>query len=140
MSRHGTRVAEAEVDVLVAVDVDQPGPGRLGHVDRVRRGPLGHPAHRHPAEQHRLGAPPELARAGMRAAEAGLLVLEQRGQTRALDGRVPTNWRFPDLGCRLARGPDRHPGSLFCRPGAAVDSVAHLRPGIVTPTTTSTSF
>src|SRR5262245_56048136 len=138
MPRHGACVAEAEVDVLVAVDIYQTGPARLGHVDRIRRGPLGHPAHRHAAEEHRLRALPELARAGMGTAEASLLFLQQRSQARTLDRRVPTGWRFPDLGCRLARGPDGHPGSLFCRPGAAVERVIRLRPGIVTTTTTST--
>ena len=63
---HRAGVAEAEVDVLVAVDVDDARARRLGREDREPARPAGHPVHRHPAEQRADGAVRELARRGMR--------------------------------------------------------------------------
>ena len=53
---HRPGVAEAEVDVLVAVDAGEPGArGRLDEQGE-RTGPLDHPVHRHAVEERRLGA------------------------------------------------------------------------------------
>ena len=48
---HRAGVAEREVDVLVAVDVGDAVAARLVEVEREAAAPLGHPRHRHPAEQ-----------------------------------------------------------------------------------------
>ncbi|MNT86094.1 hypothetical protein D3C72_2263420 [compost metagenome] len=56
MTEHAAGVAEAEVDVLVAVHVMEAR--ALGPVDEQRAGgrPVGHPVHRHAAEQRMASA------------------------------------------------------------------------------------
>ncbi|MOA01267.1 hypothetical protein D3C78_1206610 [compost metagenome] len=56
MAEHAAGVAEAEVEVLVTVDVEEAG--ALGALDeqRCRRRPVAHPVHRHAAEQRLAGA------------------------------------------------------------------------------------
>ena len=54
---------EAEVDVLDAVDVGQPRPGRRREEDREGAGPAGHPGHRHPGQQ----VPPSPSRPARRS-------------------------------------------------------------------------
>ena len=51
MASHRSGVAQAEVDVLDAVDVDEPCAGGVGDVHGKRTGPPGHPRHRHPGQQ-----------------------------------------------------------------------------------------
>ena len=48
---HRARVAEAEVDVLVSVDVDEARALRLGDEEREAAGPLRHPVHRDAREE-----------------------------------------------------------------------------------------
>ena len=52
---HRPGVAEAEVDVFVAVDAGEAGAGGLVDEQRKRAGPLDHPVHRHAVEERGLG-------------------------------------------------------------------------------------
>ncbi|MNE30468.1 hypothetical protein D3C80_1239850 [compost metagenome] len=57
VAEHAAGIAQAEVDVLAAVDVDEAR--ALGALDeqRHRRRPVAHPVHRHAAEQRMASAP-----------------------------------------------------------------------------------
>ena len=74
MAGHRARVAQAEVDVLVPVDVAEPRPGRLLDEDRERARPLGHPVHRDAGEERaaaRARTAPASAGAARRTAPRG---------------------------------------------------------------------
>jgi hypothetical protein len=94
VARHRAGVAEAEVDVLDAVDVDEARAVGFVEEQRERAGQAGHPRHRNAAEQVCRRGPTLGGRAGVEVDEALLLVGRQGGQTRAIDrgGR--------DHGCR----------------------------------------
>ncbi len=66
MTGHRAGVAEAEVDVVVAVDAANVGARRRFGVERERPGPLDHPGHRDALEEGRTG----LARGGPPSADA----------------------------------------------------------------------
>ena len=55
MAEHRTGVAEAHVDVGMAVDVGDLGAAGLGREQRERPRPLDHPLHRHAADERSLG-------------------------------------------------------------------------------------
>jgi hypothetical protein len=74
---HRPGVAEAEVDVLVAVDVGERGAGRRGREHRMGASPLAHPRHRDAGEQRALRLIEELARAAMGGGETLLLSAEE---------------------------------------------------------------
>ena len=74
---HRAGVAEAEVDVGVAVDVDQGVALGVVEDDRVGARPAGHPVHRHAGEQRPLGGVAQLARAGVGVGEAAQLAPHQ---------------------------------------------------------------
>ena len=82
---HRARVAEAEVDVLVAVDVDDPRSSRLLDEHGEVPGPARHPAHRDAEQERGAGALAQLERARMAPAKRLGLVLEPRGQAIAVD-------------------------------------------------------
>ena len=84
---HRARVAEREVDVLVAVDVDDAGAVRLRVEERIAAHPLRHPGHRHAEDLHRPRLLGERARARRALAEERALALDQRLQARAVDHR-----------------------------------------------------
>ena len=86
---HRARVAEAEVDVLVAVDVDDPCALRLLDEDRESARPASHPAHRDAEQERGAGALAQLERTRMALAEGRDLVLEPRGQPIAVDRDHP---------------------------------------------------
>ena len=86
---HRARVAEAEVDVLVAVDVDDPRALRLLDEHREAARPASHPAHRDAEQERRAGALAQLERTRMALAEGRELVLEPRGQPIAVDRDHP---------------------------------------------------
>ena len=67
---HRAGVAEAEVDVLVAVDVGEARALGLGREDREAAGPAHHPVHRHAAEQRVLRLLAERVGARVLGAEA----------------------------------------------------------------------
>ena len=83
---HRAGVAQAQVDVLVPVDVGEAGARRLGDEHGKRARPLDHPVHRHAGEQRSPGAFEELSRARMLAGEALVLAGLEPGQPRAVDG------------------------------------------------------
>ena len=83
--RHRSGVAEAEVDVLVPVDVDDTRALRLGQEERVRAGPAHHPRHRDAAEQRSAGALRERARARPDGGERIRLACRQRRKPTAVD-------------------------------------------------------
>jgi hypothetical protein len=76
---HRARVAEREVDVAVAVDVLDRRSVRGRGVDRMTAGPLGHPGHRHAADQRPPRALEQLARARVLAGEAPALLAVDGG-------------------------------------------------------------
>ena len=82
---HRARVAEREVDVLVAVDVGEVGAARLGVEERIAADPLRHPRHRDAEDLGAARLLGELERARRALAEEPALALDQRLQVRALD-------------------------------------------------------
>jgi hypothetical protein len=82
---HGARVAEREVDVLVAVQVRHAGAARVVEIEREAAGREVHPGHRHPAEQVRAGRGVRGGRAGVGGGEGGALAVEERAQARTVD-------------------------------------------------------
>jgi hypothetical protein len=82
---HRAGVAEAEVDVLVAVNVDDPRSLRLLDEHGEPAGPARHPAHRHAEQERGARALAQLERTGVALAEGLDLVLEPRGQAIAVD-------------------------------------------------------
>ncbi len=70
---HRPGVAEAEVDVLDAVDIGEAGPGGGVEEERKRARPAGHPGHRHPTQQVLAGLDGQLTGTGMGVDEASLL-------------------------------------------------------------------
>ena len=85
MSGHRTGVAEAEVDVLVAVDIDDARALRLGQEERVRAGPAHHPRHRYAAQQRSARAVGERPRARADGGEGLRLACRQRRKPTAVD-------------------------------------------------------
>ena len=84
---HRAGVAEAQVDVLVSVDVGEAGARCLGDEDRERARPLDHPVHRHAGQERAAGALVQRLRARVQLDEPGLLAGLQRGQAAAVHGR-----------------------------------------------------
>ena len=82
---HRTGVAEAEVDVLVAVDVDDARALRLGQEERVRAGPAHHPRHRDAAQQRSPGPLRERPRTRACRGEGLRLPCRQRRKPTAVD-------------------------------------------------------
>ncbi len=95
---HGPGVAEAEVDVLVPVDVAEPGTRRLVDEQRVRAGPADHPVHRDAVEQGALGA------------------LEQRPRPRVGPFERGRLGGHEALEAESVQGPARHRSSSSARP------------------------
>ena len=77
VTRHRTRVAEREVDVGVAVEVGDAAARGLGEEDREAAGPLGHPRHRHAADQVGGGGGRRGGRPGASGGEGGALAVQQ---------------------------------------------------------------
>ena len=77
---HCPRIPEAEIDVLVAVDVLEPGALGIRRENGERTRPLGHPRHWDAAEQSLLPALEEPLRAWVVFDEPPLLLLEQIGE------------------------------------------------------------
>ena len=82
MTGHGARVAEAQVDVVVAVGARRVGAGRRLEEQRERPGPLDHPVHGHAVEQALAGVRVERAGPGMPVRE------DRRARARAAPGRA----------------------------------------------------
>ena len=100
---HRPGVAEAEVDVLVAVEVRQPGAACAPQVEREAAGPLVHPGHRHPAEQVGGGAGEGGERARVAAHVRGPLPPTKGGEATSVDHwllRSSTTARGGYLGAR----------------------------------------
>ena len=77
VTRHRTGVAEREVDVGVPVEVGDAAARRLGEEDREAAGPLGHPGHRHAADQVGGGGGRRGGRPGASGREGGALAHQQ---------------------------------------------------------------
>ncbi len=102
--RHRTGVAEAEVDVLDAVDVDESRPGRLRDVDREGTGPPRHPGHRHAGDQ--MGRPlgSHRGRTRMELDEMGPLGAQQLGEAVTVDRRRRMAGHLGRLACHVPAG------------------------------------
>ena len=74
---HGSRVAEAEIDVLDPVHIPEVRPGRLAGEERKAARPPHHPVHRHSCEQRGVRALGELSGPRMLALKTLELALEQ---------------------------------------------------------------
>ena len=81
---HRAGVAQREVDVLVAVDVGDPVAVRAVEVEREAAAPLGHPRHRHAAEQVPGGVEQRPA-TGVGGGVGGALALDQGVQQGPVD-------------------------------------------------------
>ena len=84
MPGHRAGIAQAEVDVGVAVHVGEVGARRLGHEHRVRAGPLRHPRHRHAGKERLLPLLKELPGARVLLDEALLLGSQEPAQPLAI--------------------------------------------------------
>ena len=87
MAGHRAGVAEAEVDVLVPVDVTEPRAGRLLDEHREGARPLGHPVHRDAGEERPARSLEELQRTRVRLFEEPLLAGLEVGEAGSVDGR-----------------------------------------------------
>ncbi len=85
VARHRAGVAEAEVHVLVPVDVGEARPVRLVDVDRELTRPAHHPVHGHAVQQRAARALEDLERAGVSLAERRQLAAHQLAQPGAVD-------------------------------------------------------
>ena len=83
---HRPGVAEAEVDVLVAVDVAEPGAGGLVDEQRERAGPADHPVHRDAVEERSLRPLEQLARSGVGLFEPPGLVAHEAFEPGSVQG------------------------------------------------------
>ncbi len=84
---HGAGIAEAEVDVGIAVHVGEVGAFGFLHKDRERARPADHPQHRHAAMQRLAGALVELVGFGVVLMEELFFLLEQLGEFGAIECR-----------------------------------------------------
>src|SRR4029079_15480047 len=104
MPGHRPRVAEAEVDVLDPVDIDEASTLSLRDVDREAAGPLAHPVHRHALEERPPRALPKLPRARMALDETCLLPGLPLGERRPSSGATDVEYaRAPRAARRLDR-------------------------------------
>ena len=85
---HRARVAEAQVDVLVAVDVGEVSAGGGLHEDREAARPLDHPVHRHAGQERPRGPLEERQGARMICSELSFLALHQGVEASAIEGPV----------------------------------------------------
>ena len=86
VSCHGSGITQAEIDVAVAIDIEELRATRLAHKGRKRTGPLRHPVHGHATQQGFARALKQ--RRGFRPVsdELLLLALHERLQTCAVNG------------------------------------------------------
>jgi hypothetical protein len=77
---HRAGVTEAEVHVLVAVDVAEARPGSVYREDRETAGPANHPLHRNAAQQRPFRALAQLGRARMLLPKALELALHEAAE------------------------------------------------------------
>ena len=87
VARHGAGVAQAEVEVLVAVDAGKRGPVRFGDDQRKGTRPARHPVHRHAVEKVGLSLLEEVVGDGMALGEQSVFGVEQVVQAVAIDRR-----------------------------------------------------
>ena len=86
MAGHGAGVTEAEVDVMVAVDVGETRAVGFGDEDRKFAGPFFHPVHGDAAEEGFLGAFVERGGFGMGRDEIIFFAGQELVETGAIDG------------------------------------------------------
>src|SRR5271154_3749024 len=86
MASHGAGVTEAEVDVVVTVDVGDGGAVGFGDENRKFAGPFFHPVHGDAAEEGFLGAFAERGGFGMSRDEIIFFAGEELAETGAIDG------------------------------------------------------
>ncbi len=77
MAGHRARVAEAEIDVFVAIDAAEAGARRFVDEKGKGRGPLDHPVHRDAVEEGVAGLLVQLRRARMGGPESRVFSLAQ---------------------------------------------------------------
>ena len=102
MAGHRPGITEAQVDVLVSVDVAEPRAGRLVDEHREAARPLGHPVHRDAREERSPSPVEQLQRTRVRLFEEPLLPGLEVGEAGSVDGRDGhrrlrrTGWRGAD--------------------------------------------
>ncbi len=87
MARHGAGVAQAQIHVLDAVHVGEPGAVRLRHPDRERTRPPGHPVHGHAVQEGAFGLLEQVGGARVGIQEAAPLTVHEIGETGTVDRR-----------------------------------------------------
>src|SRR5262249_27709336 len=85
MAGHGSGIAKAEIDVLMAVDVAEAGARPLGDENREVSRPADHPVHGDAVEQAGLGLLEQRPRARVLGIEALAFAGETGGQTIPVD-------------------------------------------------------
>jgi hypothetical protein len=85
MAGHGPGVAQTQIDVLVAVGVDDPGTSGAAAEQRERARPAAHPVHRYAAHERTGGGLGKPLRLGICFGEGLLFAAEQAGQAIGVD-------------------------------------------------------
>ncbi len=85
MAEQGRRIAQAEIDIMMAVDILEPRPLGPRRIDRMRRSPLRHPMQRHAVRQMRLGAPEQGGGFGMAVEKGPFLARPDAVENRRID-------------------------------------------------------
>jgi hypothetical protein len=105
---HRTRVAQAEVDVLVAVDIGEVGPSSILDEEREGSRPLDHPVHRDAVEKGALGTLEQRLRPRIRTLEGRHLGSHEPLHPGAIQDRAACH------GCSFP-GADRRPALRVAR-------------------------
>ena len=90
---HSAGVAEAKVDVVVAIDVGEVGAAGGLYENGKRASPFVHPVHRHAAKERRLGAKIEFGGARMIGDETLFFAVVERMEFGAVDSAHGTKER-----------------------------------------------
>src|ERR1700683_862604 len=93
VSGHGAGVAEAEIDVIVAVNILEMRAVSFGDEDGKFAGPLFHPVHGDAAEEGFLGAGVESGRERAFGDEFFFFAAHKGVEARAVDDRVRLSFR-----------------------------------------------
>jgi hypothetical protein len=105
VTEHGAGVAQAEIDVAVAVDVLDVDTQRAAHEQRVRRVPVPHPMHGHAAQPARCARLRQASGFAMRGAETVGLAGDQPAQRFTVDAGPPRVVHDASAALRRPRAP-----------------------------------
>ena len=131
MPGHRAGVAEAEVDVVMPVDIGEAGPVGFGEEEGERAWPTRHPGHRDTADEMPAGHLGPRRRGGVRTHEAVLFSGVQCGEAAAIDERGHGHHLSGTVASMSSESLVHHAGhELFaCRPPRLADCRDRCSPG-----------